>query len=87
MEKVLPRLTWLLLFPMAPMVALVNVFFVCAPNWFVFKFKLLFAMFCKAPRSGLAWKKFIDVGAGVIDADYRGNVGKKKQFFFFLKKR
>jgi hypothetical protein len=28
-----------------------------------------------APRSGLAWKSFIDVGAGVIDADYRGNVG------------
>ena len=28
-----------------------------------------------APRSGLAWKKSIDVGAGVIDADYRGNVG------------
>merc|ERR1740133_343154 len=28
-----------------------------------------------APRSGLAWKNFIDVGAGVIDADYRGNVG------------
>jgi len=28
-----------------------------------------------APRSGLAWKKFIDVGAGVIDQDYRGNVG------------
>lgn len=28
-----------------------------------------------APRSGLAWKFFIDVGAGVIDADYRGNVG------------
>ena len=24
-----------------------------------------------APRSGLAWKKHIDVGAGVIDADYR----------------
>ncbi|XP_043288799.1 protein N-terminal glutamine amidohydrolase-like [Venturia canescens] len=23
-----------------------------------------------APRSGLAWKNFIDVGAGVIDADY-----------------
>ena len=22
-----------------------------------------------APRSGLAWKKHIDVGAGVIDAD------------------
>ncbi|KAI4475730.1 hypothetical protein M0802_015047 [Mischocyttarus mexicanus] len=27
-----------------------------------------------APRSGLAWKNFIDVGAGVIDADYRGNL-------------
>lgn len=24
-----------------------------------------------APRSGLAWKHHIDVGAGVIDADYR----------------
>jgi dUTP pyrophosphatase len=24
-----------------------------------------------APRSGLAWKNFLDVGAGVIDADYR----------------
>ena len=28
-----------------------------------------------APRSGLAWKNHIDVGAGVIDADYRGNIG------------
>lgn len=28
-----------------------------------------------APRSGLAWKHAIDVGAGVIDYDYRGNVG------------
>ncbi|XP_064596191.1 deoxyuridine 5'-triphosphate nucleotidohydrolase-like [Liolophura sinensis] len=27
-----------------------------------------------APRSGLAVKHFIDVGAGVIDQDYRGNV-------------
>eukprot|EP00584_Thalassiosira_punctigera_P002845 CAMPEP_0172531522 /NCGR_PEP_ID=MMETSP1067-20121228/4897_1 /TAXON_ID=265564 ORGANISM="Thalassiosira punctigera, Strain Tpunct2005C2" /NCGR_SAMPLE_ID=MMETSP1067 /ASSEMBLY_ACC=CAM_ASM_000444 /LENGTH=175 /DNA_ID=CAMNT_0013315913 /DNA_START=173 /DNA_END=700 /DNA_ORIENTATION=- len=28
-----------------------------------------------APRSGLAVKKMIDCGAGVVDADYRGNVG------------
>merc|ERR1711934_261793 len=28
-----------------------------------------------APRSGLAWKNHIDVGVGVIDQDYRGNVG------------
>ena len=28
-----------------------------------------------APRSGLAVKNFINVGAGVIDADYRGEVG------------
>ena len=28
-----------------------------------------------APRSGLAYKKFIDIGAGLVDVDYRGNVG------------
>ena len=28
-----------------------------------------------APRSGLALKKFIDVGAGVVGSDYRGEVG------------
>ena len=28
-----------------------------------------------APRSGLALKRFIDVGGGVVDADYRGEVG------------
>ena len=28
-----------------------------------------------APRSSLAWKHHIDVGAGVIDSDYRGEVG------------
>ena len=27
-----------------------------------------------APRSGLAVKNFIDVGAGVVDSDYRGEV-------------
>lgn len=28
-----------------------------------------------APRSGLALKHHIDIGAGVVDKDYRGNVG------------
>ena len=28
-----------------------------------------------APRSGLALKRFIDVGLGVVDSDYRGEVG------------
>merc|ERR1712146_154259 len=28
-----------------------------------------------APRSGLAVKRMIHVGAGVVDADYRGEVG------------
>lgn len=27
-----------------------------------------------APRSGLAWKNSIQVGGGVIDNDYRGNI-------------
>lgn len=29
-----------------------------------------------APRSGLAVKKFIDTGAGVVDVDYRGEGNK-----------
>ncbi len=28
-----------------------------------------------APRSGLAVKHFVDTGAGVVDQDYRGEVG------------
>lgn len=28
-----------------------------------------------SPRSGLSVKHFLDVGAGVIDCDYRGPVG------------
>lgn len=28
-----------------------------------------------APRSSLSWKFHTDVGAGVVDCDYRGNVG------------
>ncbi|KAM7331733.1 hypothetical protein ACRRTK_008441 [Alexandromys fortis] len=35
-----------------------------------------------APRSGLAVKYFIDVGAGVRDEDYRGNVGGVVPFNF-----
>ena len=27
-----------------------------------------------APRSGFAWKQHTDIGAGVVDSDYRGNV-------------
>ena len=27
-----------------------------------------------APRSGLAIRNFIDVGAGVVDSDYRGEI-------------
>ena len=27
------------------------------------------------PMSGLAWKQHFDIGAGVVDEDYRGNVG------------
>lgn len=39
-------------------------------------FLFLVLVLCyKAPRSGLALKHAIDVGAGVIDADYRGPVG------------
>ena len=28
-----------------------------------------------APRSGLALKEFVDVGGGVVDGDYSGNIG------------
>ena len=28
-----------------------------------------------APQSGLAWNSHINVGAGVVDSDYRGNLG------------
>ena len=33
-----------------------------------------------APRSGLALHFHIDIGAGVLDEDYRGNVGKYLMF-------
>ena len=35
-----------------------------------------------APRSGLSWKYHIDIGAGVVDEDYTGNVGKTLIFVF-----
>lgn len=38
-----------------------------------------------APRSGLAVKNFIDVGAGVIDEDYRGESKKNYVNNYFIK--
>ena len=38
-------------------------------------YSLIYYHFHLAPRSGLALKNFIDTGAGVVDYDYRGNVG------------
>ncbi|KAK1382404.1 hypothetical protein POM88_020139 [Heracleum sosnowskyi] len=38
----------------------------------------------QAPRSGLAWKHSIDVGAGVIDADYRGVILGLVEFWPFV---
>lgn len=37
-----------------------------------------------APRSGLSWKYHIDIGAGVVDEDYTGNVGKTLIFVFLI---
>ena len=39
-----------------------------------FSLSLSLPTLTKAPRSGLALKHSLDVGAGVIDQDYRGNV-------------
>ena len=36
-------------------------------------FKIFISVFLC--RSSLSWKHHIDVGAGVVDRDYRGNVG------------
>src|SRR5690349_14209240 len=35
---------------------------------------LLTLVLATAPRSSVSWKNHVDVGAGVIDADYRGHV-------------
>lgn len=56
------------------MAYLVDSWFISDHMPFLEHVQLIF--FCiSAPRSGLAWKHHIDTGAGVIDADYRGNVG------------
>jgi deoxyuridine 5'-triphosphate nucleotidohydrolase len=44
------------------------------PSWLRLGPQSLHRTRTAAPRSGLAWKHFIDTGAGVIDADYRGEV-------------
>ena len=36
---------------------------------------LIHSDFNSCPRSGLAVKHHIDIGAGVVDEDYRGNLG------------
>src|SRR6266404_2963618 len=43
-------------------------------KFIVNKFYKIIKLIILAPRSGLAVKHFIDVGAGVIDSDYRGEV-------------
>lgn len=40
-----------------------------------------------APRSGLAWKHQLAVAAGVVDADYRGNIGTFKFFILIYQHR
>ena len=47
-----------------------------------FKLKFLARI---APRSGLAVKNHIDVGAGVIDPDFRGNIGKTLNLKSYIK--
>lgn len=48
---------------------------VCTPSFIILLLILPGYYGRVAPRSGLAVKNFIDVGAGVIDEDYRGPVG------------
>ena len=57
------------------MVVLVSILRYCIGGSFVVVVTICFIACDVAPRSGLAHKHFIDVGAGVIDFDYRGNVG------------
>jgi dUTP pyrophosphatase len=38
-----------------------------------------------APRSGLAWKHHLDVGAGVIDSDFLNGSGLSEHFCFKIK--
>ena len=56
---------------------LLILFLLCDINkWIYILFIVYVINVCNiAPRSGLAYKNFIDIGAGVIDGDYRGPVG------------
>ncbi len=47
----------------------------CESNFNLAYYFTYFKLYFVLNRSGLAVKHFIDVGAGVIDCDYRGNVG------------
>lgn len=72
--RLLSQQIWALSFLKEHMLELVSSLFPLLDEW-ISPGNDLFLLFNAGPRSGLAWKHSIDVGAGVIDADYRGPVG------------